>query len=59
SIIQNAWKEDLRPVLHGWVFGLNDGILQHLITLPPGSEMDAIYQQADGKEKTKLVSIKI
>lgn len=47
SIIQNAWKHDQRPVLHGWVYGLEDGILQQLITLPPGSDVDIIYQQAD------------
>jgi len=47
SIVQNAWKQDQRPVLHGWVYGLEDGILQQLITLPPDSDVDVIYQQAD------------
>src|SRR6185295_16785099 len=26
SIIQTAWKHEQRPQLHGWVYGLNDGI---------------------------------
>lgn len=48
SVIQNAWKRHHRPVLHGWVYALDDGILQQLITLPPSSDVDAIYQQEDG-----------
>jgi carbonic anhydrase len=48
SIVQTAWKEDQRPMLHGWVFGLDDGILHELITLPPGSDVDVIYQQHGG-----------
>ena len=50
SIVQTAWKEDRRPMLHGWVFGLDDGILHQLITLPPGSEVDVIYQQEGGED---------
>ncbi|HEY8215268.1 MAG TPA: carbonic anhydrase [Methylocystis sp.] len=51
SIVQTAWKEDRRPMLHGWVFGLEDGILHQLITLPPGSDVDVIYQQHSGDEQ--------
>lgn len=45
SIVQSAWKNDQLPILHGWVFALDDGVLQQLVTLPPGSDIDAIYQQ--------------
>jgi carbonic anhydrase len=45
SIVQNAWQHEKRPMLHGWVYALDDGLLQTLITLPAGSEVDAIYQQ--------------
>ncbi|MEF3367043.1 carbonic anhydrase [Methylocystis sp. 9N] len=45
SIVQSAWKKDRQPVLHGWVFALDDGVLQQLITLPPGSDVDSIYQE--------------
>jgi carbonic anhydrase len=38
SIIQQAWHEDNRPTLHGWVYGLNDGPLKPLITLYPDTE---------------------
>ncbi|NJD06021.1 MAG: carbonate dehydratase [Methylococcaceae bacterium] len=47
SIIQKAWKRDQRPVLHGWVYALGDGVLQQLITLPPGSMINSIYQYED------------
>ncbi|MGJ0454079.1 MAG: carbonic anhydrase [Methylocystis sp.] len=50
SIVQTAWREDQRPMLHGWVFGLDDGILHQLITLPPGSDVDVIYQQHGGED---------
>jgi carbonic anhydrase len=44
SIIQSAWKNESRPNLHGWVYGLTDGIINELISLPPGSQMNPIYQ---------------
>ncbi|MDD5036454.1 MAG: carbonate dehydratase [Methylococcaceae bacterium] len=47
SIIQHAWKREQRPVLHGWVYALDDGVLQQLITLPPSSMIDPIYQYDD------------
>jgi carbonic anhydrase len=47
SIIQSAWKREQRPVLHGWVYALDDGLIEQLITLPPGSPLDAIYQYDD------------
>ncbi len=47
AIIQDAWKREQRPILHGWVYGLNDGIIKMLITLPPGSEINPIYQVAE------------
>lgn len=50
SIIQNAWKREQRPTLHGWVYGIEDGIIKELIHLPPGSEISPIYQYADAAE---------
>jgi len=47
AIVQHAWKREQRPVLHGWVYGLNDGIIKQLITLPPGSQINSIYQFVD------------
>jgi carbonic anhydrase len=47
SLIQHAWKHEHRPTLHGWVYGLNDGVIKELITLPPGSMISSIYQFDD------------
>ena len=47
SIIQRAWKYDKRPVLHGWVYGLKDGLINNLFKMPPGSEINSIYQYDD------------
>lgn len=47
SLIQQAWRRDHRPILHGWVYGLNDGVIQPLITLPPGSLINPIYEYAE------------
>jgi carbonic anhydrase len=47
SIIQSAWKQERRPSLHGWVYGLDNGIIKELINLPPGSEINPIYQYVD------------
>jgi carbonic anhydrase len=47
SIIQHAWATQRRPVLHGWVYGLNDGVINQLITVPPGSQINRIYQFTD------------
>ena len=44
AIVQTAWKQHQSPMLHGWVYALDDGILHELVTLPAGSEIDEIYQ---------------
>ena len=47
STIQKAWKHEQRPHLHGWVYGLSDGILKPVLDVPPGSKLDDIYQYDD------------
>ena len=44
SIVQEAWKNHQRPTLHGWVYGLNDGLINPLITLNPNEEIHPIFQ---------------
>ncbi|MEW5741902.1 MAG: carbonate dehydratase [Myxococcota bacterium] len=43
AIIQSAWKHHQRPHLHGWVYGLADGLLKPLVTMPPGSAVDDVF----------------
>ena len=47
SIIQRAWKYGNRPVLHGWVYGLKDGIIKNLFDMHPGADMNTIYKYDD------------
>jgi carbonic anhydrase len=44
SIIQEAWKERQGPHLHGWVYGLADGIIKPIMEMEPGSKIDPIYE---------------
>lgn len=48
SIIQDAWKNERRPTLHGWVYALEDGLLKELIALGPDAKVDHIYEWTDG-----------
>lgn len=38
SIIQKAWKERKGPHVHGWVYGLDDGLVKELITIQADTE---------------------
>lgn len=44
SIIQSAWKKNQRPHLHGWVYGLKDGIIKPVFEMEAGSHIDPIYE---------------
>jgi len=44
TIIQKSWKRRQSPELHGWVFGLDDGLIKELINIKPGAEIDPIYR---------------
>ena len=44
SIIQRAWKNEQRPDLHGWVYGLNNGIIKPVYEMKAGTHIDPIYE---------------
>ena len=44
SIIQKAWKEENRPDIHGWVYGLKDGIINPVFEMSAGTHIDNIYE---------------
>ncbi|MCE6990899.1 carbonate dehydratase [Dyadobacter sp. CY323] len=44
TIIQKAWHRGEEITLHGWVFGLHDGILKTLVHMPPGTQVKGIYK---------------
>lgn len=35
SIIRDAWKNENRPSIHGWIYGLKDGLLKPLVLADP------------------------
>src|SRR5688572_9427320 len=47
SIIQRAWKQEQRPDLHGWVYGLKDGIIKPVYEMKAGTHIDALYEYED------------
>lgn len=38
SIIQKAWKTRNAPEVHGWVYGLSNGLINELVTIKPDIE---------------------
>lgn len=44
TIIQRCWKEEQRPDLHGWVYGLKDGIIKPVFEMKAGTHIDALYE---------------
>lgn len=47
SIIQRAWKKEQRPDLHGWVYGLKDGIINPVFEMKAGTHIDDMYEYDD------------
>lgn len=43
SIVQRAWKHESVPHLHGWVYGLKDGIINPIFEMHPGDKIDPLY----------------
>jgi carbonic anhydrase len=44
STIQAAWKHEKRPSLHGWVYGLENGIIKPVCEMKAGSPLDPLYE---------------
>ncbi|HEX4876334.1 MAG TPA: carbonate dehydratase [Chitinophagaceae bacterium] len=47
SIIQKAWVHEQRPNLHGWVYGLKDGLIKPVFEMPAGTHIDPLYEFDD------------
>ena len=44
SIVQRAWHRGQELHLHGWVYGIHNGILKSMVHMPPGTEVKGIYK---------------
>ena len=47
SIIQRAWQNEHRPHLHGWVYGLKDGLIKPVFEMEAGTPIDPLYEYDD------------
>lgn len=47
SMIQRAWQNEGGPHLHGWVYGLDNGIINPVMEMPPGTIIDDLYRFKD------------
>ena len=47
SIIQRAWKHEQRPDLHGWVYGLQNGLIKPVFEMKAGAHIDDLYEYDD------------
>lgn len=42
--IQETWAKEQRPHLHGWVYGIKDGLIKPVLHMEPGTHIDPIYE---------------
>jgi carbonic anhydrase len=57
AIIQQAWKNRQAPSLHGWVYGLHDGVIKPILDIEPGDQMEhPIYEYDNLVAEADLVS---
>jgi carbonic anhydrase len=47
TVLQDAWARGQDVTLHGWVYGVHDGLLQDLhMTVTRTDDLDALYREA-------------
>jgi len=47
TVLQDAWGSGQDVTLHGWVYGLHDGLVQDLhMTVTGNAQLDTLYRQA-------------
>jgi carbonic anhydrase len=47
TVVQDAWERGQQLMLHGWVYGLSDGLLKDLrISVDRSDRIDAVYAEA-------------
>ena len=47
SIVQKAWKHRQAPDLHGWVYGLKDGLINPVFEMKANTAIDPLYEYHD------------
>ena len=44
SVVQRAWKNRQAPDLHGWVYGLKDGLINPVFEMKSNTALDPLYE---------------
>jgi carbonic anhydrase len=47
SVIQRAWKYGKKPDLHGWIYGVQNGLIKPIFDMKGGTPIDTLYQYDD------------
>lgn len=47
AIVQRAWQYEKRPHIHGWVYGLKDGLIKPVFEMEPQTHIDPLYEFDD------------
>ena len=47
SVIQRAWKYGNSPDLHGWIYGLKDGLIKPIFDMKARTHIDELYEYDD------------
>ena len=59
TVVQDAWERGQGVVVHGWVYGLHNGLLEDLrITAGCAAEVGPAYGMALGALKTRFDAIR-
>jgi carbonic anhydrase len=57
TVVQDAWDRDQSVVVHGWVYGLHNGLLQDLeMTARSAAEVEPAYQRCLAAVKQRYVT---
>ncbi len=47
TVVQDAWARSQPVMLHGWVYGLSDGLLQDLcVSMRSAEEVEEVHRSA-------------
>ena len=59
TVVKDAWERGQGVVVHGWVYGLHNGLLQDLrMTVGSAADVAAAYGMAIGALKTRFDTIR-
>jgi carbonic anhydrase len=59
TVMQDAWQRGQRITLHGWVYGVSDGLLKDLhVTVDENKQLEAAYREAIESVASRAAALK-